>query len=178
MAGKSYAAAGKVKCQLQMQAGHDGHSSILPRDQVQELTYAFHKFDVNKTGKVTASELGKVLRCLGLDTTEEELEQMVREFDMDGDGCINLDEFIRLNEMTSEMESSTPGRENVLEAVFRMFDRDANGYICPAELQTIFNSLGDKAVTQEECRRMIQGADMDGDGQVDFREFEALMFAP
>lgn len=158
-------------------------SAILSPEQVQELIYAFHRLDVSGTGRITAVELGAVLRRLGEEATQEELEQMVLEFDTDGDGCICLNEFIRLNELAAQLEvggggGAEGGGGGILEEVFRTFDRDADGFICPEELQMIFQKLGEEGVTLADCARMIQGADQDGDGQVDFREFEALMFAP
>ncbi|KAI4344094.1 hypothetical protein L6164_011364 [Bauhinia variegata] len=61
---------------------------------VAELEQVFKKFDVNGDGKILASELGSIMASLGEPTSEEELISIIKGVDFDGDGCINLDEFI------------------------------------------------------------------------------------
>ena len=137
----------------------------------EELTEVFKRFDANGDGKISASELGSILRSLGgVASTEEELQSMIREVDSDGDGFISLEEFIELN---TKGIDSTEAMENLKEA-FAVFDVNQNGKISAEELQMVMKSLGDEC-SLAECRRMIQGADSDGDGQVDFEEFSVMM---
>jgi hypothetical protein len=63
--------------------------------------------------------------------------------------------------------------ESIIEA-FRVFDRDGNGFISPAELRHVMTNLGE-ALTDEEIDDMIRAADIDGDGQVNFEEFRIMM---
>ncbi|KAL5052728.1 hypothetical protein RYX36_033410, partial [Vicia faba] len=64
---------------------------------VGELEEVFKKFDVNGDGKISASELGSIMGSLGKPASDDELNNMIREVDGDGDGCISLPEFIELN---------------------------------------------------------------------------------
>ena len=50
-----------------------------------EFKEAFSLFDKDGDGTVSSSELGTVLRSLGQNPTEEELEQLVNEVDADGE---------------------------------------------------------------------------------------------
>ena len=59
-------------------------------------------------------------------------------------------------------------------ADFRVFDKDGNGYISSAELRHVMTNLGEK-LTDEEVDEMIREADIDGDGQVNYEEFVAMM---
>ena len=52
-----------------------------------EFKEAFSLFDKDGDGTVSSSELGTVLRSLGQNPTEEELEQLVNEVDADGEIC-------------------------------------------------------------------------------------------
>ena len=61
-----------------------------------------------------------------------------------------------------------------LTASFRVFDKDGNGYISSAELRHVMTNLGEK-LTDEEVDEMIREADIDGDGQVNYEEFVAMM---
>ncbi|NP_001127790.1 calmodulin-like [Nasonia vitripennis] len=73
-------------------------SSSSPTDQdqeEQELRDAFRVFDKRNRGYITASDLRAVLQCLGEDLSEEEIEDMIKEVDVDGDGRIDFYEFVR-----------------------------------------------------------------------------------
>ncbi|XP_076642108.1 uncharacterized protein LOC143352941 [Halictus rubicundus] len=58
-----------------------------------ELRDAFRVFDKHNRGYITASDLRAVLQCLGEDLSEEEIEDMIKEVDVDGDGRIDFYEF-------------------------------------------------------------------------------------
>ncbi|XP_034171202.1 uncharacterized protein LOC117600219 [Osmia lignaria lignaria] len=60
----------------------------------QELRDAFRVFDKHNRGYITASDLRAVLQCLGEDLSEEEIEDMIKEVDVDGDGRIDFYEFV------------------------------------------------------------------------------------
>ena len=49
-----------------------------------EFKEAFTVYDHDRNGKITMNELGAVLRILGQNPTEKELENMMQEVDMDG----------------------------------------------------------------------------------------------
>jgi len=49
-----------------------------------ELKEAFRLFDRENKGVVTTQEIGSVLRNLGLFPTEQELQQMLKDIDIDG----------------------------------------------------------------------------------------------
>ncbi|XP_058111672.1 probable calcium-binding protein CML25 [Magnolia sinica] len=96
---------------------------------------------------------------LGHPASEEELQRMVREVDFDGDGFINLNEFIKLN--TTGVDSTAILEE--LRNAFLIFDLDGNRSISLEELQRVLRSLGDES-SMAKCRKMIRGVDCDGNG--------------
>ena len=54
--------------------------------------------------------------------------------------------------------------------VAQILDHDGNGYINAEELRAIMGNLGEE-LTEEEINEIIQEADIDGDGQIDYEEF-------
>ena len=54
---------------------------------------AFKLFDDDNTGFITLKNLKRVAKELGENLTEEELQEMIDEADIDGDGQINYEEF-------------------------------------------------------------------------------------
>ncbi|KAF5833503.1 calmodulin [Dunaliella salina] len=59
----------------------------------QELIDAFRVFDTRGNGRLKASELRHILTNLGEKLSEEEVEELIREVDVDGDGEILCNEF-------------------------------------------------------------------------------------
>lgn len=57
---------------------------------------------------------------------------------------------------------------------FQIFDKDGNGFISAAELRHVMTNLGEK-LTDEEVDEMMREADIDGDGQVNYEDFVAMM---
>uniref|UniRef100_A0A8C7SB43 EF-hand domain-containing protein n=1 Tax=Oncorhynchus mykiss TaxID=8022 RepID=A0A8C7SB43_ONCMY len=133
---------------------------------------AFSLFDKDGDGTITTKELGTVMRSLGQNPTEAELQDMINEVDADGNGTIDFPEFLTM--MARKMKD-TDSEEEIREA-FRVFDKDGNGYISAAELRHVMTNLGEK-LTDEEVDEMIREADIDGDGQVNYEEFVQMMTA-
>lgn len=69
---------------------------ILERDPEEELAKAFKLFDDDDSGKISLRNLRRVARELGENMTDDELRAMIDEFDTDGDGEINLEDFIAI----------------------------------------------------------------------------------
>ena len=57
--------------------------------------------------------------------------------------------------------------------MFRLFDHDGDGKISAEELRKTMTDLGEQ-VTEEEVVAMIKEADIDGDGQINMKEFSRL----
>jgi len=59
----------------------------LTHEQIAEFKEAFSLFDKDGDGTITTKELGTVMRSLGQNPTEAELQDMINEVDQDGSGC-------------------------------------------------------------------------------------------
>ena len=62
----------------------------------EELREAFRVFDKDQNGFISAVELRHVMTNLGEKLSDEEVGEMIREADVDGDGNINYDEFVKV----------------------------------------------------------------------------------
>merc|ERR1711886_15653 len=65
-------------------------------DTEEELIEAFNVFDRDGNGFISAAELRHVMTNLGEKLTDEEVDEMIREADVDGDGQINYEEFVKM----------------------------------------------------------------------------------
>ncbi|KAF8378623.1 hypothetical protein HHK36_029970 [Tetracentron sinense] len=132
-----------------------------------EVEAVFKRFDANGDGKISLTELRDVFEALGTEISPEELKRVMEEIDKDGDGFIDLKEFADFH-----LGGSSGVRE--LRDAFDMYDQDKNGLISAAELHMVLQSLGEKC-TVLDCSRMISSVDSDGDGFVNFDEFNKMM---
>merc|ERR1712032_987908 len=65
-------------------------------DTEEELIEAFKMFDRDGNGSISAAELRHVMTNLSEKLTDEEVDGMIREGDVDGDGQINYEEFVKM----------------------------------------------------------------------------------
>ena len=65
-------------------------------DTEQEIINAFRVFDKDGNGLISKAELTNIMSILGDTLTNEEIEEMIIEADVDGDGFINYEEFVRM----------------------------------------------------------------------------------
>ncbi|KAJ7267398.1 calmodulin [Mycena rebaudengoi] len=144
----------------------------LSPEQISEFKEAFSLFDKDGDGTITTLELGTVMRSLGQNPTEAELQDMINEVDVDGNGTIDFDEFLA---MMAKKFQDTDSEEEIRQA-FTVFDKDGNGTISVQELQQVMRSLGEK-LTDREVEEMIREADTDGDGEINYEEFVKMMMS-
>ena len=112
----------------------------------------------------------QVLRKHGFRPSDEELKAMIENCEKDEkmNGGIDFNEFIAM--MTRQ---GSDVEEDIAHS-FRVFDRDSDGLITKEELMITMNNLGEP-LSEEEVITMIEEADLDGDGKINFVEFQKLM---
>ena len=72
-----------------------GAARITPE---QELEYreAFQMFDKNGDGCISVNELGTVMRSVGQNPNNEELQTIINDVDADGNGTLDFQEFCQM----------------------------------------------------------------------------------
>mmetsp|Transcript_81522 Transcript_81522/g.264114 ORF Transcript_81522/g.264114 Transcript_81522/m.264114 type:complete len:382 (-) Transcript_81522:55-1200(-) len=71
----------------------------------EEIKQAFDTFDLDRNRFVGAAELQHILQLIGEEVTDEEIDEMIRICDTDGDGQVTFDEFYK---MMTEPEPPKP----------------------------------------------------------------------
>ncbi|PAA93996.1 hypothetical protein BOX15_Mlig000899g2 [Macrostomum lignano] len=160
----------KKPAKKQKQQTPDDVMSSLTQEQIHEYYEAFCMYDHDGSGTIDTSELAIIMTSLGQNITEHELERLVHEVDADGSGTIDFPEFVSL--MVNHVNK--PVTKEEIKSAFMVFDLEKRGYITSDELRRILTTRGDK-MTPEEADEMIQAADMDADGMIDYEEFAAAL---
>ncbi|XP_025115371.1 calmodulin-A-like isoform X1 [Pomacea canaliculata] len=93
---------------VQVMANMGGLNENSAEDEEEELRQAFRVFDKSGCGYITPSDLRAVLQNIGENLTEEEIDEMIAEVDIDGDGRIDFEEFIACMRTEDEDASMSP----------------------------------------------------------------------
>jgi len=83
----------------------------LPPEKVAEIHDIFKMFDTDDSGDIDTSELKAAMALLDPDMAEEEVEELMAELDVDGNGTIEFDEFLQMmtkKEEKKAVDSSIP----------------------------------------------------------------------
>lgn len=76
-------------------------------DPEEELREAFQVFDKDGNGYISKEELHLVMNNLGEKLTDDEIAEMIKEADADGDGQVNYREFVSMMEKPSTTSNNT-----------------------------------------------------------------------
>ena len=140
---------------------------------------AFEMFDINRDGHISKQEMKLIMDQLGEVVSNEKVEAMVREADIDSDGIISIEEFqknvypalsIIVRSAAQDMAKKMREENASLES-FKIFDVDGDGFVTAEEIKAVLNKLG-KSVTDEAAVAMVKAADVDGDGRISLNEFK------
>ncbi|KAF2581147.1 hypothetical protein F2Q68_00003596 [Brassica cretica] len=153
---------------------------MLNKLKVEEMKKEFRSCDIDQNGFITASELRYVLTKDGGDYTDEDVCKAIETYDVDGDGRISYDEYVK---MCDSIEKQAAGVDKLvtsvtlpeekmqeMKATFMLFDVGNNGFITAADFQLSAKNYGEK-LTEEEAYNLLRNLDADGDGRVSFDEF-------
>merc|ERR1712228_1140764 len=126
-------------------------------------------------GVVTMDEIYEVFTSLGFSKySKADVSKMVKAIDIDGNGTIDLDEFIVLLRQKKVGKYEKLTYEDELKQAFEIFDGDGSGAIDAYELSSIMNALGEN-LSKEDIEFMIETVDINSDGKIDFKEFKKMM---
>ncbi|XP_071064774.1 calmodulin-alpha-like [Dasypus novemcinctus] len=123
----------------------------LTEEQIAQFKEAFSLFNKGGDRTVTRKELGTVMRSLGQNPAEAELQVMIHEVDADGSDTID---FLKFLTMMARKMKDTDSKEEIREEIGEVFGKDGSGYISAAELCHVITNLGEK-LTDEEAGEMI-----------------------
>uniref|UniRef100_A0A8B9M9J1 Calcium and integrin-binding family member 2 n=1 Tax=Accipiter nisus TaxID=211598 RepID=A0A8B9M9J1_9AVES len=118
------------------------------------------------------------LQLFGLPHTEIIIiiiNMIVESFSEDGEGSLSFNDFVDMFSVLSEMAP----RELKAIYAFKIYDFNTDNFICKSDLEKTLNKLTREELTAEEitlvCEKVIEEADMDGDGKLGFADFENMI---
>ena len=132
----------------------------------------FNQIDKSGDGKINKAELLKGLsERYKSKTLEKDVDEIYKNLDMDNNGYIGYEEFVR-----AAVSKDYFVKDNVLRFAFRYFDKDNSGEITFDEIEELFiQSIPDKNKVHETLQGIIKEVDLDNDNRINFEEFSVVM---
>jgi calcium-dependent protein kinase len=132
----------------------------------------FNQMDKSGDGKISKAELLKGLsERYKSKTLEKDVDEIYKNLDMDNNGYIGYEEFVR-----AAVSKDYFVRDNVLRFAFRYFDKDDSGEITFDEIEELFTqSIPDKNKVHETLQGIIKEVDLDNDNRINFEEFSVVI---
>eukprot|EP00092_Neocalanus_flemingeri_P026177 GFUD01028374.1.p1 GENE.GFUD01028374.1~~GFUD01028374.1.p1 ORF type:complete len:1019 (+),score=296.62 GFUD01028374.1:74-3058(+) len=143
---------------------------------INEVKAAFRKFDKNRDGGLSKSELSRMMMSTGHSFTDMEIDAIMNLGDRDGDGEIDLEEFMFLmtpsaSETLNKIKRGITSIADV-KGLFKDIDVDGDGLLSKEEM---LNSPGCK-FDREQVEAIYELGDSNGDEVLDMGEFIAIMY--
>jgi calcium-dependent protein kinase len=146
-------------------------ASKLTEYDIRNIRKHFKDIDINGDGVISKCELINVVKSLSPDVTDENLQILVSNLDINDNGSIDYTEFL-----TGCLLRKSFSNSGYLESAFKHFDKDESGFITATEVREVLN--GEDIVhklSTNDIDLMISEIDKNRDGCIDYREFIDMM---
>ncbi|TGO52666.1 hypothetical protein BCON_0137g00290 [Botryotinia convoluta] len=152
-----------------------------------------HMTRIKEAGNITVEAFGRVMKQSGQNPSEEELAQIIKEVDLDGDGTINFDEFIAMmtgrtrqkpddskaseDDLKAESApipvSSVEDPEEEWKSSWKEYDHSLKGSITAAQLRQVLGNLGE-TISDAEIDNVIMKS-VDAEDKISCKNFNSSM---
>jgi len=134
----------------------------LKPEEIAEMREAFEEMDTDRSGTLTLQELQS---ALGDRLSADEVAKIFESADVHHGHTINYNEFIA----ATTWERIHLDEENIHQ-MFDLLDPQRQGFL---SIETLQNAVG-QDFSSQDVAAMMRECDTDGDGQIDYHEFERL----
>ncbi|KAJ2455323.1 Calcineurin subunit B [Coemansia sp. RSA 2336] len=146
-------------------------SSNFTAEEIQRLYKRFSKLDKDKSGTIDKDEFLSIPQLANNPLSA----RLIDIFDTDGGGDVDFKEFI-----TGLSTFSSKGdKEEKLRFAFKIYDMDRDGFISNGELFLVLKMMVGNNLTPAQLQQIvdktIREADKNGDGMIDFDEFQSFV---
>ncbi|KAK3805842.1 MAG: hypothetical protein J3Q66DRAFT_359831 [Benniella sp.] len=139
-----------------------------------ELKDAFNLYDRKGTGNIAASSLGDLLRAVGQNPSEAEVQDLIAQHDPNGTTVLSFGTFTTIVGRTDGYKPAATVPE-MIEG-FRAFDRENTGVVSASELRHVLSTMGE-TLSATEIDAFMETVQVDKDGNVNYEVFVRELLA-
>ena len=141
----------------------------IPEEVLSEYQDLFDSYDLNKTGEIERKEMKTILKKLGKESTNEEIEQIWKSMNkIESDYTISFDDFVEFIKRYN-LSKNSMSTDDIINA-FEIFDKNHDGTLSINEFKHILMDLGQK-FSEDEVNEIITEIDLDNNGKINYRDF-------
>jgi len=145
----------------------------LDHKHLKDIHQVFKEMDKDANGVLSVEEVTQGLKGMGSDTSD--VAKLFEQLDSDGSHTVDYTEFC-----AAALDEKASNQRDVIWAAFKTFDLDNSGDISVQNLSKILDSADVKntwsaEVCAEVGAEIVSKFDRQGDGKIDFAEWERLM---
>ena len=142
------------------------------RDDLQLLKEEFQRLDADGDGTLSPQEIKGITdsKWCADNFKTVSWDRLLQTCDNDGDGRIDFQEFLG-----AAIKKRVSANQKDVKTVFKILDQNDDGTISLDEVDDLFKSLGGTKNKETLWEKLLEEADVNGDGVVTFQEFQDAM---
>ncbi|WAR19089.1 CALM4-like protein [Mya arenaria] len=125
----------------------------------EEWRAKFNNFDSDHSGCICMRECKRLLQYVGLNPTDDEIQEFMKQVDKNNDDEVDFEEFY---EYVKTLQDPT----GELRAAFELYDTNKDGFIDKQELRAILQNGAE--CSEEELEDLFKLVDENGDGKIGY----------
>ena len=139
-------------------------ASRIPDEDIEKLKKIFEALDINKSGTLNLNEMKDGINKMEKEKelSENEKAEIIENIDTNKSQKIEYNEFL-----AACLEQKLYLKEEHLLEAFMRLDFDGSGKLSKKEIKKALNT----EVSKEMLEKIVKEFDLDGDGEIDYREF-------
>ena len=154
----------------------------LSEKEIAKIKRQFLDIDEDGSGEITVDELKHILMDPKLKMSTDAVNALLKEFDLDGSGGIDLCEFLilmsnRKNKALKKLIHKAIILRSPIRKAFNEFDANGDGFITKKEFKNVMRRQKGRyyCVSDAQLNAMVDTYDKNGDGKIDYDEFVLAM---
>lgn len=146
----------------------------LSEEEINEFREIFNLVDKDGGGSISKDELAELMDTLGIEATQEEIDHMVGEIDIDGDGDIDFEEFVAV--MSRKVNASYTSDQ--VKDSFKVFEQGApSGYVRADALIKALCTYGEEKLSMDQAKDLVGQLEVDSNGMINYADYVAMMMS-
>jgi Ca2+-binding EF-hand superfamily protein len=153
----------------------DFETSPLPEKKLKNLQTLFDTHDQDHDGFLSLYQVFSCAKEAGIKFSQREKFNIQKQFEKQGNSSVDFGEFLVM--MFTKAKRDQSKRMKLIESlmeVFKVFDRDQDGFINQEDLFLSLSEMNE-AMDKADVKKIVKAVGKESSGRINFQEFVKLM---